>query len=377
MDKNKKALFGITAAVALLCMVVALLVNRGGQNEKDKSIIKIGAILPLTGQSAYLGEDARNALLLAQEKINAGEGNQKITIVFGDSAGLAKDGVAAWHKMQLENIKYLITDTTQVSEGVNEICKDKIDLQVAMCAHPVITFQTDNLIRCFYGLEQEVEVVLPFFVKHGIKKIAFLYLDNPATKYVIEKVFIPKLEESNIEICAVETCKASDTSFRDSLIKVNSSSPEFIFTMYYGNLYSIILREAEQLGIRKKIMGSVLFATAPNIPLELKTDILFVAPMYLLGENKAYTEFVKEYESRYMTDMTSTGVFAYETAWLLSEHLKNGIVTKSQIVNSSFEGIIGKIQFDDTGRAIVEMTMATFDQDGKIKKYEDIEYLRP
>ena len=371
MDKNKKALFGIVAAVVVLCVIVAFVMNRGGHTEGDKDVIKIGAILQLTGPSAYIGEDERNSLLLAQDQINAGEGNQKIAFVFGDSAGIAKDGVAAWQKMQLENIKYLITSSTQVTEAVNHICKDEIDLQVAICAHPEITLQTENLIRCHYGFEQEVEEVLPFFVKHGIKKIAFLYVDNPATKFVVEEIFFPRLKEANIEICAVETYKESDTSFRDCLVKVNATSPEFIFTLDYGNTYPIMLRDAEQLGMRKKIMGGVNFATAPNVPNELKAGNIFVALSYLLGENKAYTEFVKEYESRYTTDLSLFGVYAYDSALLLSEHLKNGKVSKSQIVNSTYEGISGKIQFDETGRSKVEMTMATFDQDGKIRRYED------
>jgi len=370
MNKNKNVVWGIVAAV-VVCVVVALVVNRGGQTEKDKSVIKIGAILQLTGPSAYLGEDARNALLLAQEKINAREGNPKIAFVFGDSAGNAKDGVAAYQKMKLENIKYLITSTTSVTEAVNQVCKDEIDLQVAICSHPEITLKKENLIRCHYGFEQEVDEFLPFFVKHGIKKIAFLYIDDPATRFVIEELFIPKLREANIEICAAETYKMSDTSFRDSLVKVNASSPEFICTMDYGNTYPVMLRDAEQLGIRKKIMGGLMFATAPDIPLELKTDIIFIAPSYLLGDNKAYTEFVKEYQSRFTTDIASYGVFSYDSALLLSEHLKYGSVTKSQIVNSSFEGISGKLQFDPSGRAKVEMILATFDKDGKMRKYKD------
>jgi len=371
MDKNKKVLFGIVAAVAVLCVVVALVVNRGGQTEKDKDVIKIGVILPLTGPSAYLGEDMRNSLLLAQEKINATEGNQKIAFVFGDSAGVAKDGVAAWQKMRLENIKYLITNTTQVTEAVNQICKNEIHLQVALCLHPEITFQTENLIRCYYGHEQEMEEVLLFFAKRDIKKIAFLYVDAPAAKFVIEELFIPKLKEASIEISAVETYRMTDTSFRDSLVKVNASSPEFIFMLDYGNLFSIILRDAEQLGIRKKIMGGLHFATAPDIPHELKADCIFVAPLYLLGENKAYTDFVKEYQSKHTTDITPYGVFGYDTALLLSEHLNNGTATKSQIVNSTFEGISGKIQFDNTGCGKAELTLATFDRDGKIRRVED------
>ena len=371
MDKNKKVLFGIVAAVVVLCVVVALVVNRGGHTEGDGDVIKIGAILPLTGPLAYLGEDMRNSLLLAQEKINVSGGNHKISFNIADSAGTAKEGVAAWQKMQLENIKYLITNTTVVSEAVNQVCKDEIDLQAAICAYSEITLQTENLIRCYYGLEQEVEVVLPFFVKHGIKKIAFLRVDTAEAKFVIEKIYIPRLQEANIDISAVETYKMSDTSFRDSLVKVNASSPEFIYTMDYGNTYPVMLREAEQLGMRKKIMGGILFATAPDIPNELKTDNIFVAPLYLLGENKAYTEFVNEYQSRYTTDMTPNGVYAYDTALLLSERLNKGNVTKSQIINSSFEGITGRIQFDDTGRAKVEMVMATFDKDGKMRRYED------
>jgi len=366
---NKKLLVAAVGVIAVLGVVVALMVNQGERRE-DTDVIRIGAILPLTGPSAYLGEDERNSLLLAQEKINTGENGLRVSFVFADSAGNAKDGISAYQKMKLENIKYLITSTTQVSEAINQICKNDIYLQTANSAHPEITLLTENLIRCFYGFEQESEVAMPFFIERGVKKVAFLFVDTAQTKFVIEEIFIPKLKEANIEVSAVETYKMSDTSFRDSLVKVNASSPEYIFTMDYGNMYPAMLREAEQMGIRTKIMGGLIFATAPDLPNELKTGIVFVAPLYLLGKNQAYSEFIKEYESRYTTNITPHGVFSYDTALLLSEHLKNGNVTKNKIVNTSFEGISGNIQFDHSGRAKVEMTLATFDPDGSIKKYE-------
>jgi ABC-type branched-subunit amino acid transport system substrate-binding protein len=102
MEKNQKVLFGIVAAVVVLCVVVALVVNRGGHTEGDGDVIKIGVILPLTGPAAELGELSKRGIVLAADHINAhGEiHGRKIELIIEDAGLEPKRALDAYRKLK-------------------------------------------------------------------------------------------------------------------------------------------------------------------------------------------------------------------------------------------------------------------------------------
>ncbi len=90
----KKIIISIIAAVIIIAGIYAV-------STKDKSIsqtetIKVGVILPLTGQYAALGESSRSAALLAKEELKA----DNIELIFEDDNYDAKKAVTAYKKLR-------------------------------------------------------------------------------------------------------------------------------------------------------------------------------------------------------------------------------------------------------------------------------------
>ena len=60
--------------------------------KREENVIKIGAILPLTGNMAYLGESIKKGMDMACAHLN-NENTIKIEIIYGDSKGDNKTGI--------------------------------------------------------------------------------------------------------------------------------------------------------------------------------------------------------------------------------------------------------------------------------------------
>ena len=70
-------------------------------NDKEPQVIKIGAILPLTGPIAFFGEYEKNAINIACSEINdrGGIKGKKVEVIYEDSQNDPKKAVNAFNKL--------------------------------------------------------------------------------------------------------------------------------------------------------------------------------------------------------------------------------------------------------------------------------------
>ena len=93
----KKLWVGI-GIVVVVALAVVLIVT---QTIREPAEIKIGATLPLTGNAAVWGSNAREGVNLAIERINAlgGVNGKQIKVIYEDSQALPEKGVPAIRKL--------------------------------------------------------------------------------------------------------------------------------------------------------------------------------------------------------------------------------------------------------------------------------------
>ena len=86
--------------IIISIIIASLMVSSFGCAKKEGEI-KIGAILPLTGDAAKYGQSAQKGMELAVNEINdrGGIDNKKIRLIIEDSQGQVKDGVATFRKL--------------------------------------------------------------------------------------------------------------------------------------------------------------------------------------------------------------------------------------------------------------------------------------
>jgi branched-chain amino acid transport system substrate-binding protein len=105
MTKTTKIIIGIIIVVIIIVGVIYY-----GMSKKpillvtEKEPIKIGAILPLTGRGASVGENIQNAITLALDKI----GNKNVKVIYQDEKGDPKEAISAYQNLRMEGIKVII-----------------------------------------------------------------------------------------------------------------------------------------------------------------------------------------------------------------------------------------------------------------------------
>ena len=83
MNKITKIIIGVIVLVIVVYGGVKLF---GTKSEKISETIKIGAALSLTGRAAYYGEQTKNGLDLAIEKIKKENYPFKLELIYEDTA---------------------------------------------------------------------------------------------------------------------------------------------------------------------------------------------------------------------------------------------------------------------------------------------------
>ncbi len=121
---------GVLIVIVLALIIVSLsYITFTGFNvlESEKKVIKIGAVLPLTGTSADAGDYIRKGLLLAQEEINKNSKNNYV-LIFEDSLYSPQTAVTAFNKLEnIDKIDFLVPYGSSISMALAPIAeKNKI-----------------------------------------------------------------------------------------------------------------------------------------------------------------------------------------------------------------------------------------------------------
>ena len=92
----------ILLCIAMLAMFVVSC--GGGKSAKDKDVIKVGVIGPLTGSLAQYGISSINGFKLKVKEINdaGGINGKKIEVVEADSKGDVQEAINAFKKWYLK-----------------------------------------------------------------------------------------------------------------------------------------------------------------------------------------------------------------------------------------------------------------------------------
>ena len=147
---------------------------------KDENILKIGALLPLTGELKGLGEDMLYAINLALHDI----GNPKIKIYPKDSASKREKIIQACEEFRKENIKIIIGPTD--SEFFKEL--HNFEDLIFISLSNINSNPKKNIIMMGINLESQLIAIKKFIEKEKKKKTVILYPKNEYTKHVEKNI---------------------------------------------------------------------------------------------------------------------------------------------------------------------------------------------
>ncbi|MCK4825613.1 ABC transporter substrate-binding protein, partial [bacterium] len=298
----------------VILIFVVFLFTLNGCGKKEEDVIKIGAILPLTGSQGKYGENAKKGIDLAVKEENSRNGvnGKKIRIIYEDSQSSPRQAVAAARKLiAVDHVPVIIGEmASSLTIAIAPVAEQNhVVLISPSSSNPDITHAGEYIFRnCVSDVQEGSYVVRVARDLLGLKKVAVLYINNDYGEG-LKRIFVQEFEKSGHHVVTIEKFEPNATDFRSQLAKIKKSRPEGLFLVGHKEMI-LALRQFKELNLKYQIISTVMFDD-PEI-LEKAGDAAegTVFTTWRLDlKRKEAQEFLNSFKSEYGTE---PGIFAPE-----------------------------------------------------------------
>ncbi len=336
----------------------------------EKTPIKIGITVPLSGPLAYTGVGELNAIKLAAKKFNDQGGilgGRKIELVVYDDKAIADEAVSTIKKLiSRDRVVACVTATLSTPTlAQKEVTKEaKMIHMVAIAQHPKITEEGHPyLFRLNTTISMGGDALCQFVISRLKPQTAWYIGINDDFGRGMAEQYKANFEKAGIKFLGFEYYNKDDTDFTVYLTKAKSLNPDIIMMSAPSDAISAtILKQKKQLGIACRISQGpgMLNPTMVNLAGAPTAEGVYSADSWVKTlDNPENKWFVENYEKEYKPlPVGKVETAAFESiVFLLQAMEKAGSTDGDKIAGvlrtTTFHGPRGKLTFDKIGQAIV------------------------
>lgn len=368
-----KKLISVIVVLLVALAAVFLVLRKGG----DKTgTVTIGAVLPLTGDLASYGQNAREGIMLYAEQVNASGGidGRSVSIIFEDSAGQPAQAVSALNKLLTVNnaiavIGGISSSTTLAMAPVAN--NNKVVLLSPAASAPDITTAGPYIYRVWPSDVFESGRMAEYVIANRIENVVILYVNNDYGKAMLASFKAALGESASKVVIAADNFDPNATDVRTQLSRIRSSDAKWIYLISYPKDSAIILRQMTELGLKTKILATSsyedpLVLAAPAQTIE---GSIFTSPIPPASDNKVVADFHSAYLKKYGKKPGLVADYGYDALLVLVDAIKSDGTTREGLARAikslpPLEGASGLIKFDKNGDVLKPAGMKTI-KDGK------------
>ena len=346
----------VTVAIILSCV---FLFSHFGY--AASGTIKIGAVQPLSGNLAVYGQGFRRAIDLAVDEINArgGINGKKLSVIYEDGEGTAKDSVAAVRKLiDIDKVPVILGPAASSNFlAVAPICESAhVVLIGAESASPAITKAGKYIFRVFPSDKLQGRGVAELVAKLGYKKVPVLYINNDWGKGLKDE-FVKDFTKKGGKVLAEIPYDQGKTDYRAELLEIKELHPKATVALVYVKDGAVIFKQAYELGIKTQWIAGSAAKSGKLIKLAGKAveGLIGTYPAFST-DSPQYRHFVTLWKKKYGNK--KIGIFAeynYDMVHLVAMAIAKGGTTPDGIrkalfeVSKGYKGVTGDKTFDANG----------------------------
>lgn len=368
----KKIWIGIIIVVVILAVVFVTT-----RTKKEPGEIKIGAILPLTGNAALYGQSPKKGIDLALEEINEKggiKGNRKLVVIYEDSKAVPTDGVTACRKLvNIDKVSAIIGGAaSSVTLAIAPIAENnRVVVLSPLSSAPAITNAGDFIFRIVPSDMFGGKVAAFFAVgDQEWKSLAILYINNDFG-VGLTKVFSEEINNLGGKVLASETYEQGSSDFRTQLSKIKLAKPDALYIVGYREAPQILI-QLKEMGLNVQVLGTGDLEDPNLIKIAKKTaeGIYFTQLHYDINDSSTLVqEFVKRFRNKYGSDPDIFAAYGYDAMKVLAFAIAKSKLDSESIKNElykmrGYRGVTGSISFDQNGDVVASMGVKVI-RDGK------------
>lgn len=377
---SKKIIF-VLLGLAILGISLLLGFNSTGLFTLSESKINIGAILPLTGNYGYQGQDIKEGIELALDEINNDKNNSyKFTILYEDVGTNFKEGaITSYQKLtNINNVKLLITsygDTVLAIAPLAE--KDKVIAFAVASGSPKISQAGDYIFRNNLLPEDEFKILSKYiyedknilnFVTVGMNtESSMTYTNGFKNEYI---KLGGKIEYS-------EKINRDQTDFKTIITKLKSNNIGAMLLMMGGDQMALFMNECSKQDYHPQIYGGYYTENTKLIEIGKENIEGIIYTNYFDPNFKESKEFIDKFQKKYNKYPNPYSALAYDNIYMLKVSIEKcaNVIDTNCIKNNlykikDFNGASGTTTINSNGDTIKSIIIKTI-KDGEFVKVEN------
>ena len=351
----------------IIWVVIALVVISGiwyGASRKSsqttptaKEPIKIGAILPLTGEAASWGQNGLAGMKLALQEINQKEGinGRRLELVVEDSKCSPKSVSVIQKLINVDKVDAVVGFVCSAAAGpALPVAKDNNTPTLLIAASaPHLTKVGNNVFRIYPSDIAQGKFAAEFvYNKLSKRKVAVLYTRNEWGEG-LQKIFTKRFKDLGGTVVYDSGILQAETDFRTEISKIKESGAKVLYFPVYPKNAIAALKQIKEMGLKLPIIGGDILGGDEVVKSGYADDVL-----YTIGKINLPDGFKTKIKSLPGFAKLSTNMVAplgYDGIKVIASAIQNAnSVNKSSVINAlsalSYKGISSPvIIFDENG----------------------------
>jgi len=332
--------------VILFSVGLNKLANNVVVEDNSNETVKIGLVVPLSGNQASSGEIFKKSAQMAFRDIAKKNNKYKYELIIEDDGFEAKKTVSVANKLiSVDNVDAIVSFSSHSGNVIAPIAQNNKVIHISLASDDNIAKSTYNFIN-WTTIEDEVIKMVNKIDDDGVKNLAVLVVNHPATNLMLD--YTKKhIADKNTKISYVAKANSGTRDFKTIISKVKSANPDLISLIMFSPEQEIFVKQLRELGVNAPLTSIELFAMSNQ-------KELFNGSWYVdaaVGDENFNNQF-KEYAN---TDNNFGAVFVYDSLNMLN-HIYESTNTKSPEVNrlalenlKIFDGAAGKLRNSKNG----------------------------
>ncbi|MSP52503.1 MAG: ABC transporter substrate-binding protein [Alphaproteobacteria bacterium] len=358
----------------LIASAVALGLSTALSGVATAQAVKIAGNLPLTGPvAAVTGNYFKGFEMGLEDACKSMQVDCKqIKLDAQDNAEKPEQALSVVQKQLLDNPSVFISGTSPSANAVSPTVDGKgiPNFLVAFDAH--ITQKGKDRFRILPNYKIAANAYYKYFDIKKPKRVFTLSLNVSSIQDLFKLILEPEMKKRGIEFQG-EIYDFGAKDYSTIALKAKQYNPDMIIVEGYSfHIYPIlkVLRTYDMAQPGRIIAAldtvDLIYNKTPRE--ELKGVAMWLPDYELEGKVPAAAGWRARYKEKYKLDATWMEAYAYDTAQIIvAAYKKAGKVdTASLLAATPFDGLVGKIEFDQDRDIKGSVTVAIFDDKGNV-----------
>jgi branched-chain amino acid transport system substrate-binding protein len=362
---------------------------RAAEAPKDPPVFTVGAILAMTGQSNFIGQQMSQGIKQAVDEINAKGGIDGIKLeaaIEDHKGGGGQDGVAAMNRLiSIHHVQAVLTSFSAPTIAIAPIADQQHVLLVNGGAVSAKLVGLSPYLFSSRSLATDLSrVAIAHAREIGAKKLGQMQWQNDVGDNIV-KLADQLWREGGGNIVASEAVAQGATNMDTQIAKLRAANPDVIALWMFTPETGLALKRIRDFGLKQPIIGVEYTDNDANIAGPAAENYYFANDYFAPSDDNPWSkQFAADYKKRYNADPDIYSANYYEGTYVIAECIKrarakggdywNGVALRDALIaDPKFASVYGgQMVFQQNGVALKRTALFTV-ENGKRKFVKFIE----